>query len=129
MDQAHFARPNVSREGPVDRSEKKRLRDHVGEHLDVSGARLTDDEAAFLSDFVDEYDEKYRGRTDSRTTSYDGWSSDGKYTRTETFTDTFTDDVGIRRHHEYRDDDGQSGTSSNEITDARGILNWFRDRS
>ncbi|MFF3608189.1 hypothetical protein [Streptomyces sp. NPDC002463] len=113
----------------MDRHEKKRLRDHIGEHLDVSSTRLTDDEATFLSDFLDEYDETYKGRTETRTTSHDGWSSDGKYTRRETFTDTFTDDVGIRQDYEYQDDDGQSGTSTNVIRDARGMLNWFRDRT
>jgi hypothetical protein len=60
----------------VDWNEKKRLRDRIGEHLDVSNARLTDDEASFLGNFVDEYDEKHRGRTETRTTSHDGWSSD-----------------------------------------------------
>ncbi|MEU2726735.1 hypothetical protein [Streptomyces griseoviridis] len=110
----------------MDRHEKKRLRDYIGEHLDVSSKRLTDDEATFLSDFIDE---TYKGRTESRTTSRDGWSSDGKYTRRETFTYTFTDDIGIRQDYEYQDDDGESGTSTYVITDARGILNWFRDRT
>lgn len=113
----------------MDRNEKKRLRDRIGNHLDVSGARLTDDEVIFLSAFVDEYDEKHRGRTETRTRSRVGWSSDGKYTRQETFTDTFTDDVRIRQDYEYGDDDGETGTSSYDIADARGILNWFKDRS
>lgn len=113
----------------MDQHEKRRLRAYIGERLDVSGTRLTDDEAIFLSDFVDKYDETYRGRSETRTTSRDGWSSDGKYTRRETFTDTFTDDVGIRQDYEYQDDDGQGGRSTTVITDARGILNWFRDRS
>ena len=112
----------------VDRNEKKKLRDHIGEHLDISGARLSDDEAVFLRDFVDDYDETHKGRSETRTRSHDGWSSDGKYTRVETFTDTFTDDVGIRTDYSYRDDDGQTGGSSTDIKDARGILNWFRDR-
>ncbi|GAA4297823.1 nuclear transport factor 2 (NTF2) superfamily protein [Actinomadura luteofluorescens] len=113
----------------MDRHEKKRLRDYIGEHLDVSSTRLTDDEARFLRDFLDAYDETYRGRTETRTTRHVGWSSDGKYTRRETFTDTFTNDVGIRQDYEYKDDDGQSGTSTNMIKDARGILNWFRDHT
>lgn len=113
----------------MDRQAKKRLREHIGEYLDVSGARLTDDEAIRLGKFIDEYDESYEGRTVTRTRSHDGWSSEGKYTRRETFTDTFTDDVGLRQTYEYQDDDGQSGTSSNEIRDARGILNWLRDHS
>ena len=36
----------------MDRNEKKRLRERIGEHLDVSGARLTDDEALQLADLV-----------------------------------------------------------------------------
>src|SRR5699024_12072993 len=49
----------------MDRNEKKRLRERIGEHLDVSGARLTDDEALQLADLVDNY-ENYRGRTARR---------------------------------------------------------------
>ncbi|MGW5679261.1 hypothetical protein ACWEV4_29980 [Streptomyces sp. NPDC003860] len=86
-------------------------------------------EATFLSNFIDEYEEIYKRRTETRNESRPGWSSDGKYIRQETFTDTFTDAVGIRQDYEYMDDDGQSGTSTNMITDARGILNWFRDRA
>lgn len=112
----------------MDRSDKKRLRERIGEHIDVSGARLSDDEAEFLGGFVDNYDDEHRGRSQTRTKSFTGWSSDGKYTRDEAFTDTFTDDVGIRADYSYQDDDGQSGGSSSEIKDARGILNWFRDR-
>lgn len=112
----------------MDRSEKKRLRDDIGKHLDVSKARLTDDESGFLRDFIDGYDETYKGQSETRNSSFDGWSSDGKYTRTEEFTDTFTDEIGIRQDYRYHDDDGQRGESSSEIRDARGILNWFKDR-
>lgn len=112
----------------MDRNEKKKLREHIGEHLDVSGARLTDDDATFLGDFVDNYDENYKGQSESRTRTFDSWSSDGKYTRTEEYTDTFPEEVGVRRECSYHDDDGQSGGSSTEIRDARGVLNWFKDR-
>ncbi len=112
----------------MDRNEKKRLRDFIGEHVDVSGARLTDEEARSLADFIQDYDETYRGRSESRRTSHSGWSSDGKFVRTEEFTDTFTDEIGIRQDYAYHDDDGQSGESSSHIKDARGILNWFKDR-
>lgn len=111
----------------MDRHEKKQLRDYIGEHLDVSGTRLTDHEARFLGNFLDQYDETYKGRTKTRSRRRPGWSSDGKYIRNETFTDTFTDGVGIRQDYKYQDDDGDSGESTNVITDARGILNWFRD--
>ncbi|GLV98557.1 hypothetical protein [Streptomyces lavendulae] len=113
----------------MDRHEKKRLRDYIAEHLDVSSTRLTDDEAMFLGGFLDEYDETYKGRMETRTTSRTAWSSDGKYIRRETFTDTFIDDVGIRQDYEFQDDDGHSGRSTKVIKDARGILNWFRDRT
>ena len=111
----------------MDREQKRRLRDHIGEHLDVSGARLKDEESTFLADFVDDYD-SYRGESDTRTSSFTSWSSDGKYTRKEERTDTFTDEIGIRQDYSYEDDDGQTGASSTDITDARGILNWFKER-
>ena len=114
-------------QGNVDRNEKKKLRELIGEHLDVSNARLTDDEAGFLKDFIVDYDDKYRGQSETRQSSYDSWSSDGKYTRTWELTHTFTDEIGIREDYEYRDDDGQTGASSRQIKDARGVLNWFRD--
>lgn len=114
-------------ESPVDPSEKKRNREFIGEHLDVSRARLKDDEVEVLRDFIENYDDEYRGRSETRTSSYTGWSSDGKYTRTEEFTDTFTDDVGIRQDYSYKDDDGQTGASSRHVNDARGILNWLKD--
>jgi hypothetical protein len=111
----------------MDRNEKKKLREYISEHLDVSGARLTDDEALFLRDFIDEYDETYKGRSETRKSRHAGWSSDGKYIRWFEWTDTFTDDIGIRQDSAYRDDDGQGGASSREIKDARGVLNWFKD--
>ena len=88
---------------------------------------LTDDEAGFLHDFIEDYDDRYRGQSETRQSSHDGWSSDGNYTRTEELMHTFTDDIGIREDYQYCDDDGQTGASSREIKDARGILNWFRD--
>lgn len=113
----------------MDRNEKKRLRERIGEHLDVAGTRLTDHEATVLGQFIDEYGEKYRGRTETQKRSDDGWSSNGRYTRTTTSTDTFTHDIGIRQDSSYVDDDGQTGSSSRTIKDARGVVNWFRDHS
>ena len=112
----------------MDRNEKKRLRERIGQHIDVSGTRMSDDEATLLADVIDNYDEQYRGDSSTKTSTFTGWSSDGKYTRTETRTHTFTDDVGIRVDYEYHDDDGQTGTDSRVIKDARGFLNWFQER-
>jgi hypothetical protein len=112
------------------RSEKQRIRDRIGQHLDVGNTRLSDDDALFLLHFVDNYAEKYRGRpVRPRRREHDGWSSDGKFTRVEEWIYTFTDDVGIRVDYSYSDDDGQRGSWSTDITDARGILDWFRENS
>lgn len=112
----------------MDRNEKKRLRDRIGEYMDVSATRLTDQEALELAWFVDDYDQTYRGTSHTRTRSRDGWSSDGRYTRHETLTETFTDEIGIRFDYVYQDDDGQSGESSEQVTDARRIIDYLRDR-
>lgn len=110
----------------MDRNEKRRLRNSIGQHLDVSKTRLTDEEANILSDFIDNYDSTYKGKTDTKSRTYDGWSSDGKYTRRESRTETFTDDIGIREEYEYHDDDGQTGHYTKEIKDARDILNKLK---
>lgn len=112
----------------MDRHEKARKRARIAEHIDVSRARLTDAEVEFLSEFVESYDDEYRGRSTSRTRNRDGWSSDGRYRREETFTDTFMEETGIRRDYSYRDDDGDTGGSSVEVRDARGILDWFKEQ-
>lgn len=113
----------------MDLHEKRLLRAHIGAHLDLSRTRLTDHEARQLGEIVDNY-EKYRGRSDvPHTRSFTDWSSEGKYTRTETTTDTFMEErVGIRSQYTYRDDDGQTGGHTTEITDGRGILNRLNNR-
>jgi exonuclease III len=110
----------------MERSEKHRLREYIGVHLDVAGTRLSDDEALFLRDFIDGY-ENYRGRSVTRESSRRPWSSDGRYTVWEKRTYTFTDDIGIRLDYVYCDDDGQRRESSIVIDNAREILDCLRD--
>ncbi len=110
----------------MNRNEKKAKKDYISKHLDTNNTRLKDEEADFLCDFIDEYDDKYKGQTKTKKRSYAGWSSDGKYIREEEFTHTFSDDIGIHEEYKYHDDDGQSGEDSRDIKDARGILNWFK---
>jgi len=128
MNQYFASGPKQHSEDDMDRNEKKKLREYIGEHIDVSGTRLSDKDAQELGQFIDNYD-NYRGRSTTRTKSFDSWSSDGKYTRDETFTETFTEEVGIRLDYSYMDDDGKSGESSENIQDARGILNKLRGQS
>lgn len=110
----------------MNRNEKKAKKDYISKYLDTNNTRLKDEEVEFLCDFIDEYDDKYKGETHTKENSYTGWSSDGKYTRTEENTYTFSDDIGIHEEYKYYDDDGQTGESSGHIKDARGILNWFK---
>ena len=77
----------------MNRNDKKAKRDYISTHIDTSKARLKDDEVDFLCEFIDEYDEKYKGQSRTHRSSYDGWSSDGKYTRKEETTYTFSDDI------------------------------------
>lgn len=66
----------------MDRNEKKRIRDYIGEHLDVSGTRLTVDEAIRLRDFIDQYDESYKGRSETRrSTTLAGVQTGSSYAR------------------------------------------------
>jgi sucrose-6-phosphate hydrolase SacC (GH32 family) len=108
----------------MDRSEKTRLREYIGGHLDLSATRLSDHQAQRLADFIDGYD-AYRGQSFERSSSHRGWGSDGRYVRHETTVDTFTGTVGILREYSFRDDDGQEGRSTQNITTARGILDWL----
>lgn len=113
----------------MEKSKKKEMRNKISERLDVTKTRLSDDDAIFLNDFLDNYEDKYQGKTNTETTSYTGWSSDGKYTRTTTTVTRFLDDPGIEITESYQDDDGQSGESHRHIQDARGILNWFKGKN
>lgn len=111
----------------MDRGKKKRLRNKISQCIDITSTRLSDDEAQELSDFVDDYG-SYAGTSITRERSWEDWSSDGYYRRTETTTDTFMEDgVGIRRETHVHDDDGTEWTDADEITDGRGILKWLRE--
>jgi len=110
----------------MDRNQKKLLRERIGVHLDVSGTRLSDDEALELSEFIENYDSSYKGKSVTFRNRTTGFSSDGKYVRNEVSTYTFTDEMRIRKEYSYEDDDGQSDGTTTYIRDARGVLNWLR---
>ncbi len=110
----------------MDQKEKKEKKNLISKHLETKNTRLKDEEVDKLFNFVNEYDDKYKGKSKTKKNSYDGWSSDGKYTRWEEHKSTFTEDIGIREDYKYHDDDGQKGEQSKEIKDARGVLNWFK---
>lgn len=107
----------------MNRNDKKSKRNYISTYIDTSKSRLKDDEVDTLCDFIDEYEEKYRGKSQVYKSSYDGWNSEGKYTREEEITYTFNDDISIHEEYSYHDDDGQFGHQSRDIKDVRGILN------
>ena len=106
---------------------RKEKRSFISQALGTSHTRMTEDETNLLFDFLTNYDDKYRGQSTSKTHTSQGRYSEGKFTRTETNTYTFEDTPGIRYDYSYHDDDGQTGSSTQFINTARGILNWLKN--
>ena len=109
----------------MDKKEKEAKKKRISSAIDLSGGRFKDDEINLLYDLV-ENPGKYDGQSKTSQHSYTGWCSDGKYEREEKTTSTIrSDDRGVRieEHHEYRDDDGQSGSSDVVYRKGREILN------
>lgn len=111
----------------MDRSEKKRLREKIGERLDVSHTRMSDDDAVLLDSFLDSYESDYRGESRKKTSCDVGFSSDGRCRFKESTTYTFTDQPGVRVDYSYEDDDGDSHRSSQTLTDARSVLDVLKN--
>lgn len=108
----------------TDRGDGAQMRAYIGQHLDVAGTRLSEYQARRLVDFIDNYDQ-YRGKSFKKETPSRGFSSDGRYARTETVVDTFTDPIGIRREISHRYDDGKENRFVEHISTARGIFDWL----
>lgn len=113
----------------MDRKEKQEIRRKIGSQINLGNGRFKDDEYVKLNDLVENRD-KYNGLSKTHRRSFDGWSSDGKYTREEENKYTFRSDKnGIRIDHDYhyQDDDGQSGSNHWEESTARGILSVLHE--
>ena len=106
----------------MDKKEKKRI---ISAVIDLANGRYKDKEVDTLYDLVKNRDD-YNGTSRTYKRSFDGWSSDGKYTREEETTYTVRSDeegVRIEQHYEYRDDDGQTGSRDQIFDTGREILN------
>lgn len=110
----------------MDSDEKAHMRAYISRYLDYAGTRLSDYQAQVLVALIDNYDD-YRGKSYVKRSSHAGQSSGGRYVRTETTVDTFTETVGIHREYSYRDDDGQEGGHTEDIRTARGMFDWLWD--
>ena len=113
----------------MDRNEKKRRREFIGEHLDVSGTRLNDDETRMLCDYIENFADDYSGQSETRRTTTKGFDRGDTYRRTVECTTTFKGDMSIREVCQVSYDDGQIDDPTMVIIkDARGIVNRLKGR-
>lgn len=98
----------------------------IGE-IDATGSRLKENEKRFLEKFSAQYD-RFKGKEQIVEYEYEGWSSDGKYTRHTKTKHRFGDDkMSITIDESYEDDDGQTGSSSSQVElKARNVINYVR---
>lgn len=109
----------------MDRKEKKRLKEEIGKHIDLSNGRFTDYEVSRLHDLVEGRD-SYDGRSKTYRSSYKTFDSEDTYRVEDTDTYIFrSDEDGIRIEHEHVSDwdDGQHDVAREVTNTARGILN------
>ena len=107
-------------------NERQVKRTRIGQDIDLTGSRLKDGEVNKLFDFVTRIGQ-YLGQSRTKRSSFTSFSSDGKFTRTETDTYTIARDalgIFIDHHHENYDDDGDgvNGVYDERVDGARGIL-------
>lgn len=113
----------------MDRNEKRRRREFIGEHLDVRGTRLKDDETRVLCDYIENFADDYQGQSETRRTTTKGFDRGDTYRRTVECTTTFEGDRSIREVCQVSYDDGQiDDPTTTVIKDARGILNRLKGR-
>ena len=108
-----------------DKIEKKRT---IGTHINLGNGRYKDNEVETLYNLATNH-EKYNGMTKTVKRRFDGWSSDGKYTREEETIYAFKGSdkgVHIEEKYQYFDDDGQRGEHITIHDTGRDILNLFK---
>ena len=109
----------------MDRKEKRRLKEVISKHIDLSNGRYTDYEVTQLHDLVENRD-SYDGHSQSYHRTYKTFDSEDTYRVEDTNTYTFrSDDTGIHVDHEHTSDwdDGQHDASSEILRTGREILN------
>ena len=99
----------------------------IGE-IDATGSRLKENEKQFLEAFSAQYD-RFRGIEQTVESKYTGWSSDGRYTRNTKTKHSFGNDkMSITVDESYKDDDGQTGSSSSPVDlKARKLINYIKE--
>lgn len=115
----------------MDKKERESMRQRIGEDIDLKGSRLKDSEVESLFGLVTSIGDNL-GRTKTMSDTYTGFSSDGKFTRTETDIYTISrDEKGffIGHHHENHDHDGDGLNSvyDERIDRARDVIRVLGD--
>ena len=103
---------------------RKEKRDRISKSMNLSGVRLKDFEIDRLLDLVTN-PAKYDGRSKARSKTFEGWSSDGRYTAKEKTTFTIRADEGqvcVEENYLYEDDDGETRQDDKIIVATRAIL-------
>ena len=109
----------------MDKKEKEQKKEYIKTSINLANGRFKDEEINALYNLV-ENKSSYDQRSKTYESTYDGWCSDGKYTRKEKATYTFSDakdGIQIEEYREFHDDDGTEGTSLSYYKTGREILN------
>ncbi len=104
---------------------KNERREKISQFFDLGKGRFTSDEYDLMERMAYNKDE-YVGKSKTKSYSYDGYSSEGKYTRKGETKYTLLDNdgkYGLKVDESYKDDDGYKGESSTLYSLARDILN------
>ena len=110
----------------MDPNQKKQHREFIARYLDVSGTRFSDDDVLVLCEYIENFDVRYRGRSETRRTTSKGFDRSDTYRMTDEVTTFFEDDMTIRVVTNRSFDDGDSRQYVEELRDARSILNWLK---
>ena len=112
----------------MNNKEKREKKREISKYIDLANGHFKDNEIELLHNLVKNKDD-YNGKSKEYKHTFDGWCSDGKYTRDEQTTYTFHSDqssIYIEKDYRYWDDDGQSGGDSSVLKTAREIINGFK---
>lgn len=112
----------------MDNKTKRKLREKISKRIDLSNTRLKDSEYETLNSLIDNVDQ-YKGKTKTYKKNYREKDYRGNYDVEKTWNYTLeSDDDGIRvrEDYDYRNDDGDSHSSTTIHNSARQLLNVLR---
>ena len=100
----------------------KEEREYLSQFVDIASCHLNDSDVDWLMRFINSV-----GNRHTEEGSFDSQSSDGRYTRNWVKEYIIESDYSLTSNYSYQDDDGASGSYSENITNARDIINIIRE--